>query len=132
MIAGTNADDWRLWLVASGAIAGITEEVLSRPVRTYGYQAMAAYGLGAGQALPAYRERYPTAAPGELLAAVQTDWWMRIPAIRLADAPASAAAGTYMYEFHWASPGLGAVHARGGPGTTLDGGPRCGSTSPPG
>ena len=33
--------------------------------------------------MPDYRERYPTAAPGELLAVVQTDWWMRIPAIRL-------------------------------------------------
>ena len=38
---------------------------------------------------------------------------MRIPAIRLAEAHAGAAArrGTYMYEFAWASPGLGAVHA---------------------
>ena len=61
--------------------------------------------------MPAYRERCPTAAAGELLASVQTDWWMRIPAIGLAAAHASAAAGTCMYEFHWASPGLGAVHA---------------------
>jgi carboxylesterase type B len=38
---------------------------------------------------------------------------MRIPAIRLADAHANAdtTSGTYMYEFAWASPGLGAVHA---------------------
>ena len=38
---------------------------------------------------------------------------MRIPAIRLADAHARAggAAGTYMYEFAWPAPGLGAVHA---------------------
>ena len=46
---------------------------------------------------------------------VRTVWWMRIPAIRLAAAHASAAAGTYVYEFHWASPGLGAVHALGIP-----------------
>ncbi|MDI3211453.1 carboxylesterase family protein [Arthrobacter sp. AL12] len=111
LIVGTNADDWRLWLVASGAIGGITDEILSGPVRSYGHQPLQAFGLIAGQALPAYRERYPTAAPGELLAVVQPDWWMRIPAIRLADAHASAAAGTYMYEFHWASPGPGAVHA---------------------
>ena len=54
------------------------------------------------------------AGPGDVLAKVQTDWWMRIPAIRLADAHAGArgsAGGTYMYEFAWASPGLGAVHA---------------------
>lgn len=47
----------------------------------------------------------------DLLAAVQTDWWIRIPAIRLAEAHAKAASGTYMYEFAWPSPGLGAVHA---------------------
>ena len=31
--------------------------------------------------------------------------------MRLADAHASPAAGTYMYEFAWPAPGLGAVHA---------------------
>ncbi|MCB5292745.1 carboxylesterase/lipase family protein [Arthrobacter sp. SO3] len=113
VIVGTNADDWRLWLVASGVIAGITDEILGGPVRSFGHQALATYGLPAGQALAAYRTHYPTANPGDLLAAVQTDWWMRIPAIRLADAHAraSSAAGTYMYEFHWAAPALGAVHA---------------------
>jgi para-nitrobenzyl esterase len=46
---------------------------------------------------------------------VQTDWWMRIPALRLADARANAPSGTYMSEFAWPSPvfggRLGAVHA---------------------
>ena len=113
VIVGTNTDDWRLWLVASGAMARITVDILTGPVRAYGYQSLAAYGLPAEQALSAYRMRYPEASPGDLLAAVQTDWWMRIPAIRLADAHAAANAGggTYMYEFDWASPGLGAVHA---------------------
>ena len=113
VIVGTNTDDWRLWLVASGALAGITDEILTGPVRAYGYQSLAAYGLRADEALSAYRARYPEAGPGDLLAAVQTDWWMRIPAIRLADAHANAntTSGTYMYEFAWASPGLGAVHA---------------------
>ncbi|WP_160664296.1 carboxylesterase family protein [Pseudarthrobacter sp. ATCC 49987] len=103
VIAGTNIEDWRLWLVASGAIARIADEILTGPVRAYGYQALAAYGLPAERALSAYREHYPTAAPGELLASVQSDWWMRVPAIRLAEAPtaAGAAAGTYMYEFAW-------------------------------
>ncbi|MEO3934120.1 hypothetical protein WMO79_15085 [Micrococcaceae bacterium Sec7.4] len=38
---------------------------------------------------------------------------MRVPAIRLTEAhtAAGAEAGTYMYEFAWASPGMGAVHA---------------------
>ena len=111
VIIGTNTDDWRLWLVLSGAISRITEEILRGPVSTYGYQCLAAYGLTAGTALPAYRERYPQAGPGDLLAAVQTDWWMRIPALRLAEARSDATARTYMYEFAWPSPGLGAVHA---------------------
>lgn len=113
VIVGTNTDDWRLFLVASGALAGITDEIITGPVRAYGYQSLAAYGLPVEEALSSYRARYPEAGPGDLLAAVQTDWWMRIPAIRLADAHANAntTSGTYMYEFAWASPGLGAVHA---------------------
>jgi carboxylesterase type B len=119
VMAGTNTDDWRLWLVVGGAIGQITEEILRGPVSTYGYQSLAAYGLAPDAALSAYRARYPDASPGDLLASVQTDWWMRIPAIRLADAHAdtraqgdgAATSATFMYEFAWPSPGLGAVHA---------------------
>jgi para-nitrobenzyl esterase len=111
LIVGTNTDDWKLWLVASGAIGQITDQILTGPTDVYGYQALAAYGLPVDSALAAYRDAYPGTGPGDLLAAVQTDWWMRIPAIRLADAHTNAAAGTYMYEFAWPAPGLGAVHA---------------------
>ena len=111
VIVGTNTDDWRLWLVVSGVMGQINDQVLTGPVDVHGYQCLGAYGLPVDAALAAYRARYPDASPGDLLAAVQTDWWMRIPAIRLADAHATAASGTYMYEFAWRSPGLGAVHA---------------------
>ncbi|MEZ0449703.1 carboxylesterase/lipase family protein [Cellulomonas sp. ICMP 17802] len=113
VVVGTNTDDWRLWLLVSGALGAITDEMLTGPVRTYGYQSLAAYGLTPAAALEAYRARYPRACPGDLLAAVQTDWWMRIPALRLADARAAApgTGRTYMYEFAWPAPGLGAVHA---------------------
>ena len=112
VIVGTNVDDWRLWLLVSGAFAGITDEILTGPVASSGYQSLAAYGLPVEEALAAYRARYPQSLPGDVLAAVQTDWWMRIPAIRLADAHAAAAdASTHMYEFAWPAPGLGAVHA---------------------
>ena len=107
LIAGTNTDDWRLFRVISGEIDQITDQVLTGPVGVYGYLALAAYGLPAGPVLAAYRARYPGASPGDLLAAVTTDWWMRIPAIRLADAHARAPAGTYMYEFAWPSPAFG-------------------------
>ena len=111
VMVGTNTDDWRLFLALSGAIGQITDEILTGPLSVYGYRALAAYGLPVDTALAAYRRAYPGASPGDLLAAVQTDWWMRIPAIRLAEAHANAASGTYMYEFAWPSPGLGAVHA---------------------
>ncbi len=111
VIVGTNTDGWKLFLVVSGAIDQITDQILTGPVGVSGYQALAAYGLPVDTALAAY----PDAGPGDLLAAVQTDWWVRIPAIRLADAHANATSGTYMYEFAWPSPEfngrLGAVHA---------------------
>ena len=111
VIVGTNTDDWRLWILVSGVITQITDKILIGPIKDYGYQSLAAYGLPVEKALAAYRTRYPQFTPGDLLGAVQTDWWMRIPAIRLADAHAGAMAAIYMYEFAWPAPGLGAVHA---------------------
>ncbi len=111
VMAGTNTDDWRMFLVITGEIGQITDEMLTGPVDVYGRHSLAAYGLPTETALAAYRARYPEAGPGDLLAAAQTDWWVRIPAIRLADAHANATSGTYMYEFAWPAPGLGAVHA---------------------
>jgi para-nitrobenzyl esterase len=62
-----------------------------------------------------YRAARPAASAGDLLADLLTDWWCRIPALRLADAHAKSGAGTYMYEFAWRSPAfnglLGACHA---------------------
>ena len=66
----------------------------------------AAYGLPV-ETVAAYRAAHPGASPGDLLAAIQTDWFCRIPAIRLADAHATARSGTYMYEFAWRSPQFG-------------------------
>jgi para-nitrobenzyl esterase len=115
VMVGTNSEDWRLFVVASGAIHRITEQILTGPVAVYGHQALAAYGLPVETALAAYRAAYPGASPGDLLAAVQTDWWCRVPAIRLAEAHATSPAATFMYEFAWRSPAfdgrLGACHA---------------------
>jgi carboxylesterase type B len=100
--------------VLDGDIDALTDAELSGPVAVHGYKALAAYGLPVDRALAAYRDARPGAGPGDLLAAVQTDWWVRIPAIRLADAHVNAGSGTFMYEFAWPSPafgGLGAVHS---------------------
>ncbi|SEO84351.1 carboxylesterase/lipase family protein [Trujillonella endophytica] len=115
LLVGTNSDDWRMFPVLGGFIDAVTEEALAGPVDRYGSWSLAAFGLAPGTALPAYRSARPGAAPGDLLAAVLTDWWVRVPALRLTDAHAPAPAGTYAYEFAWPSPAfggrLGACHA---------------------
>jgi carboxylesterase type B len=108
LMVGTNADEHRLFLVVGGAIDQVTAEALAG--------AVAAYGLPVDTTLEAYRAAHRRASAGDLLAAIQTDWYWRIPAIRLADAHAKrAAAATYMYEFAWRLPQfdgrLGACHA---------------------
>lgn len=107
LIVGTNVDEHRLFLVPGGVIDRITIEAVAG--------AVAAYGLPAEPTLEAYRAARPNASPGDLLAAIQTDWYWRIPAIRLADAHATSKAATHMYEFAWRSPQLdgrlGASHA---------------------
>jgi para-nitrobenzyl esterase len=115
ILVGTNTDDWKLFLVAGGAIDYVTDEALVGAVANYGSWAVAAYGLPVEAALAAYRAAHPGESAGDLLAAIQTDWWCRIPAIRLADAHAKSPSATYMYEFAWRSPQfngrLGACHA---------------------
>ncbi|SHN87747.1 para-nitrobenzyl esterase [Geodermatophilus obscurus] len=115
VLVGTNSDDWRMFPVLGGFIDQVTEEALAGPVETYGSWSLAAFGLTAETALPAYRAAHPGSSPGDMLAAVLTDWWVRVPALRLADAHAPAPASTHAYEFAWPSPAfggrLGACHA---------------------
>ena len=107
LMVGTNTDEQRLFLVPGGAIDQVTAEALAG--------AVAAYGLPVEATLAAYRAAHPGASAGDLLAAIQTEWYWRIPAIRLADAHATRPVSTYMYEFAWRSPQfegrLGACHA---------------------
>ena len=112
VIVGSNTDDWKLFLVASGEIAQIAEQTLTAPIDVEGYHTLEAYGLPVQTALHAYRGAYPVLGPGDLLAKVQTDWWTRIPALRLAEAHANDAGAAFMYEFAWPSPVFNAaVHA---------------------
>ena len=109
LMVGTNTEEHRMFLVPGGAIDQIPIEAVAA--------AIAAYGLPGEAALDVYRSAHPGAGPGDLLAAIQTDWYWRIPAIRLAEAHAKNAktSPTYMYEFAWRSPQfnglLGAGHA---------------------
>jgi para-nitrobenzyl esterase len=107
IMVGTNTDEWRLFLASGGAIDQVTDEALAGTVMLY--------GLPIEETLATYRAAHPGASAGDLLAALQTDWWCRIPALRVADAHAKSPAGTCMYEFAWRTPQfngrLGACHA---------------------
>src|SRR5262249_27493728 len=73
------------------------------------------YGLSA-DAVAVYQGNRPGASPGDILAAVITDWFFRIPPIRVAEARAASGAGhTWMYRFDHPEPQdnyrFGACHA---------------------
>jgi carboxylesterase type B len=101
LIVGTNVDEGRVSLVATGGANGVPVEAVAGLAATF--------GLPPERALAAYRAAYPDGAVGELLAAVQTDGFWRVPALRLADAHAGAPGATYMYEFAWPSPAFGGL-----------------------
>jgi para-nitrobenzyl esterase len=107
LLIGTNSDEFRLFLVPTGVAGFVTEAVLEG--------AAARYGLDADADVAVYRAQCPDATPGDLLAAIATDWFYRIPAVRLAEAHAGRAGGTHLYEFAWQPATfegrLGACHA---------------------
>jgi para-nitrobenzyl esterase len=104
VLIGTNSDEERLFLVPTGILGFIDENMLQ--------MAAAADGLGAN-ALPTYRASRPAASAGDLFAALMGDWFFRIPAIRVAEARPESP--TWVYEFAWPTPllggALGACHA---------------------
>ena len=106
ILVGTNADEECLFMVPNGIINYISQDILQAT--------LAAYGLPVEKTLEAYRATRPDASPGDLMIAIVTDWFFRIPAIRLAEAHSGGSGGTYMYEFAWKSPQydgkLGACH----------------------
>jgi len=107
VLTGTTTDEQLLFLVPSGLIDMINDLLLG--------MAVAAYGMPPEQTLAMYRGARPGASPGHLLAAVSTDWFFRIPSVRLAEAVAKHGHQAWMYEFAWPSPRfdgrLGACHS---------------------
>ena len=104
LLTGSNAEESRLFLVAPGMIGLIDE-----PTAIGG---AAAYGLDGATAVQAYSDAGST--PGDVLAAVVTDWFFAVPAIRVAEARASAGrTGMYRSDYRsTAGEGLmGAAHA---------------------
>jgi para-nitrobenzyl esterase len=106
LLVGSNAEEFGLFLVPSGAWSFIDDAMLAG--------AAGGYGL-APEALDVYRNNRTDASAATLLNAVGSDFFFRIPAIRAAEARFDAPANTFMYEFMWRSPQfdgqLGACHA---------------------
>ena len=106
LMIGTNRDEARLFLVAAGTIGVIDEPTLGAVASVYGLS---------GDGLAVYRANRPAGGAGDVLAAVISDWFFRVPAIRVAEARCAAgAAGTWMYRLDYPEPrdnhGLGACH----------------------
>lgn len=103
LLLGSNTEEYRLFMVPTGILGHVDERRLRAGA--------ARHGLDPDRDLPVYREARPGAAPGDLLSAVVTDWFFRMPAIRLAEAAPRA----HLYEFGRRSPAcgglMGAAHA---------------------
>ncbi|GAA2573465.1 carboxylesterase/lipase family protein [Pseudonocardia hydrocarbonoxydans] len=102
LLVGSNRDEHRFFLVPTGAADRVTDAALAAVA--------GAYRLPDG-ALDAYRAERPGDPPGLVLADVMSDWFFRIPALRLAEATGRA----HVYEFDWVTPvldgRLGSCHA---------------------
>ncbi|MEO7061551.1 MAG: carboxylesterase family protein [Lapillicoccus sp.] len=98
LLIGSNDDEHALFLYP--IVAGI-EEARVRGV------------LAAFQATPDAYETYVAQTgserPGDVMTAALTDWFFRMPALRLAEARLSLGKASHVYEFGWKSPALGGV-----------------------
>jgi para-nitrobenzyl esterase len=103
LLAGTNSEEFRLFLVPTGMAGMITDDLLTGVAASLGVDASVT-GL--------YRANRPGASAGDVLCALITDRFFRLPTLAAAQAR-SGQAPTYLYEFAWRSPvmDLGAAHA---------------------
>jgi para-nitrobenzyl esterase len=103
LLIGSTRDEARLFLVAVGTIDAIDDALLAG--------AAAGYGLPP-EGVAVYRANRPGASQGDVLAALISDWFFRIPSIRVAEA--RGAAPTWMYRFDHPEPAdnhrLGSCH----------------------
>lgn len=101
LLTGTTTEEYRFFLVPTGLAAQITAEGLGAILKRRGID-------------PAFAEVYqrnrPDATPGDVLCAIITDSFFRIPTYRVAEGRGT---NTHLYEFAWRTPvhDLGACHA---------------------
>ncbi|MDR0417179.1 MAG: carboxylesterase family protein, partial [Propionibacteriaceae bacterium] len=95
LMIGTTTDEARLFFVPTGAI--------DRLPRVFPWLFATRYGGRATRVRASYRRRRGLCSSGDLAAAVLTDGFFRVPALRLAAAHPRA----FVYEFAWRSPEFG-------------------------
>ena len=107
LLVGATTDEFALFLVPTG-IAGRIGATQLRP-------SLSLYGVDVETLIATYQRDRPGATPGEIMIAVLTDWFFRVPAVRVAEARCALGVDTHFYEFAWRSPQfgghLGACHA---------------------
>lgn len=108
VMVGSNADEMRLYHVPGGAVDRVMGAQLQSFADAVGLPAdgLQAYAAAAGKG---------AATPGELLCAVQSDYYYRVPARRIATMANALGLQAHLYQFDWPSPQwrgrLGAAHA---------------------
>ena len=104
MMTGTTSEEWRFFLGPPGIIDATTDDMLAGTIARRGWRPEVA---------EVYRANRPAASAGDLLCALITDQYFRVPAVRLAEARFGAPTPTYCYEFTWGTPvgNLGSCHA---------------------
>jgi para-nitrobenzyl esterase len=108
LLVGSTLDEHRLFLVPTGHADATTVEALSAAVDHAGWDR---------RIVDTYAANRLGASPGDLWAAICTDAYFRLPAVRLAEAQCQGGGTSYLYEFAWRSPTdrLGACHALDAP-----------------
>ncbi|GHH86362.1 carboxylic ester hydrolase [Streptomyces sulfonofaciens] len=103
LLAGHTRDEFRLFTTLNGGgPRGVTAEQAAA--------ALEAFGPGpTGGA--AYRTAHPTATFGRLHELVSSDWFFRMPTLKLAEAHAAGGGRTRMYTLDWSPTPLGAAHS---------------------
>lgn len=103
LLTGTNREEMTLFLGPTGLLEMADDNVLAFTAGLYGLD---------DEGLAVYRGARPEASPGDLVLDLTTDWFFRVPALRVAEARGR---DTWVYEFAWRSPArdgkLGATHA---------------------
>ncbi len=100
LLVGHTRDEFRLFTVMTGRLGKFTDQDA--------HTALELFAPAPGGA-DAYRAALPQATPEELVEAVYSDAFFRMPSLHLAQANAAAGGTSYLFELELASPALAGV-----------------------